>query len=108
MLQRPQHTIGPDEVHVWHLLEKDLQSVVHDQLQSYLSMQEAERMNRFHQERDRALFLLSRVLMRSVLASYLQCDCRELQFGATSFGKPVLEGDIGNLHFNLTHSRGAV
>jgi 4'-phosphopantetheinyl transferase len=109
MLHRPQHTIGADEVHLWHLLADEAMVLKRrDKLLPILNRQETERMSCFGQEHDRSLFLLSRVLMRSVLASYLQCDCRDLQFNTTSFGKPILHGDVGTLHFNLTHSRGAV
>ena len=63
----------------------------------------------FAHERDRTLFLLSRVVMRSVLASYVKCECNELQFDLTAFGKPILSAsEPPSLRFNLTHSRGAV
>jgi 4'-phosphopantetheinyl transferase len=65
----------------------------------------------YRHERDRTLFLCARGLVRTVLASYLDCTCHDVRFAANDFGKPILvPGDSAGakLHFNLTHSRGAV
>lgn len=108
MLQRPNHTIGADEVHVWHLLADDLtdREALHS-IGALLTPEEQDRMARFRHEHDRTLFLLSRGLMRTVLASYLGCRCQDVRFAANNFGKPILHADHTPLHFNLTHSRGA-
>lgn len=113
MLLRPQHTIGADEVHVWHLLADGLSDpAALEALRALLSAEELTRMNGLGHARDRTLFLLSRGLMRSVLASYLGCLCHDLQFTSNAYGKPILRpnGSAGapTLQFNLTHSRGAV
>ncbi len=109
MLRRPHHTIDADEVHVWHVNVDCVDSAGLDAMGALLSPQEIARMQQFGQERDRLLFLLSRGLMRSVLASYLRGDGAALQFGATAFGKPILDANgAAPLCFNLTHSRGAV
>ena len=115
MLHRPQHTIDAHEVHVWHLRADRLtDSAVRHALFAILATEEQDRMARFRHEQDRTLFLLSRGLMRSVLASYLGCRCREVRFAANDFGKPILHPEgppaanaLGlPLYFNLTHSRG--
>jgi 4'-phosphopantetheinyl transferase len=110
MLLRPQHTIGPGDVHVWHVLADQLPAAEFETIDGMLSPKERARMNAFAHERDRALFLLSRGVMRSVLASYLCCGCDELQFAVSQFGKPILpaNGDEAALRFNLSHSRGAI
>jgi 4'-phosphopantetheinyl transferase len=106
MFLEPQHAITAGEVHVWHLLEEDLgDDVPLEAMQAIVASSELARMRRFSQARDRTLFLLSRVLTRTVLASYLGCRCDELQFATTTFGKPILESGA-NLNFNLSHSRG--
>ena len=111
MLHRPLHTVGAHEVHIWHLLadhvadEPTLKAAG-----ALLTMDEQVRMNSFHRARDRVLYLLSRGLMRSVLASYLDCPGREVRFASDSHGKPILQpgSHAKRLHFNLTHSRGAI
>ena len=111
MLLRPQHTLGDHEVHVWHLLADRLTDpLAPPALLALLSDQERTRLHNLRHERDRSLFLLSRGLLRSVLASYLDCPCHAIGFAANDFGKPILHpnGASVPLHFNLTHSRGAV
>jgi 4'-phosphopantetheinyl transferase len=107
MLQRPRHTVGSNEVHVWYLLaDRLIDPALLDVLRSLLSADEHERVHRFRMERDRELFRLSRALMRTVLASYIDCPTNEVRFGVNDFGKPILQAS--GIHFNLTHSRGAV
>jgi len=111
MLHRPLHTVGAQEVHVWHLLaERVTDAAAIQAIRDLLTTDEHVRMNCLRHEKDRLLFLLSRGLMRSVLASYLGCHGREVCFASDSHGKPILrkENHEQRLHFNLTHSRGAV
>src|SRR5262245_34535275 len=106
MLLTPQHSIGADEVHIWRLMTDDLPDAAALAVRALLSKDELARMNVFGHERDRALFLWSRGLMRSVLASYLRCTCADIRYGANEFGKPVMAEH--SLRFNLTHTRGAI
>ena len=74
------------------------------------------RLARYRQESDRLLYLLSRGLMRTVLASYLDCECAAIGYTSSAHGKPLLnvEAPVADapgaprLHFNLTHSHGAI
>lgn len=107
MFREPQHTIAAGEVHVWHLLEEDLdEDLPVAAMQAMVPESELARTRRFSQARDQMLFLLSRVLMRTVLGSYLGRPGNELQFATTTFGKPILDGV--KLNFNLSHSRGCI
>jgi 4'-phosphopantetheinyl transferase len=106
----PQHSLGPDEVHVWRLhADAVADSGLMGCLEGLLAADEAERRNRYVHERTRQEFLLARGLARTVLASYTGLSPHELRFTADAFGKPVLE-PIGNphVHFNLSHSHGVV
>jgi 4'-phosphopantetheinyl transferase len=108
MLHRPIHTLGTNEVHVWHLLADRLTEAA--PALAMLSPEERQRMNCYAHTRDRHLFAWSRCLMRSVLASYRDCRCDDLCFTVNAYGKPVLQtnGEKLPLHFNLSHSRGAI
>jgi 4'-phosphopantetheinyl transferase len=111
MLHRPQHTMDVREVYVWHLLTDSLcASPSLGAVQALLAPEEQARLEKASKYTDRLLYVLSRGLMRTVLASYLGCQCNELRFTVNSFGKPILQSDNGvpPLHFNLTHSRGAI
>ncbi len=107
MLLRPKHQIEADQVHVWQVLADNVPYT--DGLRAHLVETELARMNCLHHAKDRELFLLSRVLMRSVLASYLDCPGCDVCFACDNHGKPTLHADRHRerLRFNLTHSRGA-
>lgn len=107
MFQPQQNTIAEQEVHVWHLLAERAASAV-DSLCSLLSPDEHARMARYRHESDRHLYLLSRGMMRTVLASYLGCDCQAIAYSCNAHGKPTLNDGGPGLHFNLTHSHGAI
>jgi 4'-phosphopantetheinyl transferase len=107
MLHRPIHTIGADEVHIWHLLADRLTDpAIVDRATTLLADDERQRMNVFGHESDRRTYLWSRCLMRTVLASYAGCTPADLRFQVNPFGKPILQ-DVP-LQFNVSHSRGAV
>ncbi len=73
---------------------------------SVLSPDECERAGRFRFERDRALFSVSHMGKRLILARYLGVPPREIAFQSGGRGKPFLAS--GALQFNLSHSRGVV
>jgi 4'-phosphopantetheinyl transferase len=103
----PPRGLEPNEVHVWHLLAEQAPDVMREpRWLAMLSDDEAVRLDRYRQPRDRLHFLLARVLTRSVLAGYLGTSPHELRFHASVQGKPVLSHHA--LRFNLSHSQGAV
>ena len=108
MLLQPKQQLGDDDVHVWHALIGEVPAL--HELDALLLPEELARMRCLHHAKDRDLFLLSRAVMRSVLASYLDCDGCDICLVGDNHGKPMLRPDRhpAELHFNLTHSRGAV
>lgn len=54
---------------------------------------------------NRHLAMLSRGMLRLILACYLGCEPGEVPLGVTAQGKPVLDPNTVGLHFNLTHTR---
>jgi 4'-phosphopantetheinyl transferase len=70
-----------------------------------LSRDEQERAGRFRIERARNDFVLTRGMLRILLAGYLGKTPHELHFQYGNRGKPVLEGD-GDLCFNISHTDG--
>jgi 4'-phosphopantetheinyl transferase len=59
-------------------------------------------------ERDREHFVAARSFLRLILAHYVGCGPRDLQFGYGLHGKPQLQGVAGSepIAFNLSHTRG--
>lgn len=98
-------TIQSNTCHIWQADVQDMSS----QLllyESYLSVVEMARANRFVSARLRDDFILAHGWMRQVLAMYLCCEPEKLQFADNGHGKPMLES--GDIRFNLSHSAGCV
>lgn len=70
-----------------------------------LSVEEKERAQRFRIERPRSAFVLTRGMLRMMLAHYLGGKPHEVQFRYEGQGKPFLEGD-DQLFFNVSHTDG--
>ena len=73
-----------DEVHLWRA-----RLISTPELRETLSPGEWIRAERYHFARDRERFIAARGLLRSILASYLKLDPRELVFSSGPYGKPV-------------------
>ncbi len=73
-----------------------------------LSAAERVRRDRFVFEQDRRLFHLSRILLRTTLARYLDEPAADLEFASGEHGKPDLvpRQNPHGLRFNLSHSAG--
>jgi 4'-phosphopantetheinyl transferase len=99
--------LDTQEVHVWYVpLEPSYPGV--EGLQNLLSADEAERAARFHFEKHRAQYTLTRGSLRLLLGSYLQRTPQEIAFEYSDHGKPSVSGhDNGQkLNFNLSHTEG--
>lgn len=56
----------------------------------------------------RSEYLLSRGLLRLLLARYLGTDPSALEFGQLEHGKPVLSNPVTDITFSISHSAGVV
>jgi len=93
-----------DEIHVWRAWLGHATPWL-DQLNLLLSDDEQARARRFHFEKDRALFIARRGLLRMILAHYLRFDAALLRFSCGPHGKPALSfPGYAQLCFNLSHS----
>ena len=74
-------------------------------LETYLSIKEIEKANRFKFERDRTRFIIGRAFLRKMLGNILNFDPSLLNIEADVYGKPFLSNEQHrHLHFNLSHS----
>jgi 4'-phosphopantetheinyl transferase len=100
-------SLGEHEVHVWH---GPLDSFAPElpQLQDLLSDDEKERAGRFHFEKNRAEYVLTRGRLRILLASYLSSSPLDLCFSYSTHGKPGLSkpAPAAGLSFNVSHTDG--
>jgi 4'-phosphopantetheinyl transferase len=96
----PAQRVRPGEVHVW-ILRIDCPHAVAASVSHLLSIEERARAKRFHFDRDRIAFTVTRASLRILLANQRRCDPARIQFGYGPAGKPSIEG--GPL-FNVSHS----
>jgi medium-chain acyl-[acyl-carrier-protein] hydrolase len=93
--------LRPGEVQVWKIrLDQPDEEIT--RLTEILSPEERERARRMYRPAVRRQFLVSQAALRSILGRVLGQAPQRLQFGASSHGKPFLQGD--DLSFNLAHS----
>lgn len=97
-------SLEPGEVHVWRVDLLQPEHVV-QQFRATLEDEEIHRADRFHFEKDRKAFAVSRGFLRHVISRYLQTKPSALRFSYGPYGKPALAGEH-SLRFNMSHSRG--
>jgi 4'-phosphopantetheinyl transferase len=94
-----------DEVHVWRTRVSWPASHI-AVLRETLSPDEQEKADRFHFEIDRRRYVVTRGLLRRLLARCLGTRPDELRFDYSEFGKPSLAAGFAQtrLRFNVSHS----
>ena len=102
-------TLAPAELHLWRARCDERP----EQLQHYqelLSPDEMERAGRFAIDGARRDFIVSRGMLRELLAAYLNTLAREIVLRYGIHGKPYLSPDEkdSGVHFNVSHSKGFV
>ena len=98
-------TLPANEIHIWYA-SLDQQAEGCRLLADAPSSDERARASRFHFQRDRRRFLVSRTLLRVILGLYLDLEPSQVQFRYGQYGKPFLAESLGDfgLCFNVAHS----
>jgi 4'-phosphopantetheinyl transferase len=94
---------------VWYFAPESIEDVAtREQLSRWLSVEERDRMQKFHAPRHRHTYLVAHALVRGALARELGCAPSELMFENNAFGKPnlVWPDTSAKLEFNLSHTEG--
>jgi 4'-phosphopantetheinyl transferase len=94
---------------VWYLAPESIEDIAtRERLLRWLSVEERDRMQKFHAPRHRHTYLVAHALVRGALARELGCAPSELIFENNAFGKPsvVLPAASTKLEFNLSHTEG--
>lgn len=103
-------TPSPGIVDLWYHLCEDLDASSLDGLETLISPGECARLKSFRFDRDRVLFLATRVLVRTVLSNYAPVLPSAWHFATDRFGKPRIafpQLPIP-LYFNLANTPGLV
>ena len=104
--------IDSGQVHVW-LAYLDAITDARTLAAYWLLLSEAEQRKqlRFHFERDRHRYLVTRAMQRSVLSKYVDIAPGNWQFALNPYGKPSIAPEhvaAGGIEFNLSHTDGLV
>jgi 4'-phosphopantetheinyl transferase len=105
-------SLAEDRIDLWLVLHDEIDDAA--LLASYrelLSDEERAREGRFLRGQDRQQFLLTRVLVRTVLSRYVAVSPGQWRFSTLEHGKPAIENDAARqagLSFNIAHTHGLV
>jgi 4'-phosphopantetheinyl transferase len=103
--------LGPTEAHLWYAHPDEVRDPAQlESLMRLLSPDEHDRRQRFHFERDRHSFLITRALVRTVLSRYAGVPPTAWRFVPNAYGRPEIAGPEGvpPLRFNVSHTQGLV
>jgi 4'-phosphopantetheinyl transferase len=90
---------------VWHW-PLDVSALDVRDLRKVLSPDERERAERYRFDQHRNEFILTRAVLRMVLASYTAQSPENLSFDYSAQGKPALSNGPSDLRFNVSHTEG--
>ncbi|MBR3771827.1 MAG: 4'-phosphopantetheinyl transferase superfamily protein [Clostridium sp.] len=79
------------------------QDEVFHKLESVISEERYNRMQKYHFPIDKTRSLFAEVLLRYALKKHFAMEGTEIVFETNEYGKPFLKGEK-NLHFNVSHS----
>nr|WP_320014771.1 4'-phosphopantetheinyl transferase superfamily protein [uncultured Desulfobacter sp.] len=95
------------QVHVFYARSDQISDpCLLNQYRACLCPAEIQKANRYLKQSDRHLSLVSRALVRYLIAEVTRQDPQSLRFSTNKHGKPFLVG-FPEIHFNLSHSHGA-
>lgn len=100
--------VPDNQVDLWCAFSEDGDAPALERLhRSVLSPDEAQRAARFHFQKDRRQFLLTRALVRDVLCRYVGMEPSALVFARNEYGKPALAQPARcPVAFSLSHTQG--
>jgi 4'-phosphopantetheinyl transferase len=100
------------QIHLWLAwLGEITDSRLLAEYRSLLSEEERRRQMRFHFERDRHRYLITRAMVRTVLSKYADVKPRDWRFAVNDYGKPSSapeHTEARDIEFNLSHTDGLV
>jgi 4'-phosphopantetheinyl transferase len=98
------YSLPDDEVHVWQT-RLDLSRNHIEGLREILSVDEQQRADRFHVDRDRKHHIIARGLLRLIIARLSNTSPELLKITGARHGKPyLLHADQPRIEFNISHS----
>ena len=101
---------GHDEIHLWLTDDRTIRDpTLLDAYHQLLNAEERAQQQRFHFEKDRHRYLVTRALTRSVLSRYAPVAAQDWHFRKLEHGRPqITNPEAADLTFNLTHTTGLI
>ncbi len=100
------------QIHLWvAFLDEIRDPRLLEKCRRLLSQEELQKQQRFHFERDRHRYLVTRAMVRTVLSRYAEVGPRQWRFETNEFGKPSIapeHRDAKGIEFNVSHTDGLV
>jgi 4'-phosphopantetheinyl transferase len=100
--------ITSSEIHLWLVFFGDVSDErLLTAYRDMLSPAEQEQEGRYHFERDRRRYLITRALVRTVLSRYVSINPKEWDFLPNAYGRPEIvneQAQHSGLCFNLSHT----
>jgi len=103
--------LAPREIHLWLAFYEEISIELHPAYRQLLSAKERQQEHKFLFATDRRRYLITRVLVRTVLSRYAPIDPIAWVFTANTYGRPEIanpEVRGTGLSFNLSHTRSLV
>src|SRR5262245_61305693 len=103
--------LNSGDIHLWLTYYEEITDAqLHDRYLLLLDPAERERQQRFHFQRDRLRYLVTRALVRTVLSRYLPVSEAGWTFATNAYGRPHIEnaGVGSELRFNISHTQGLI
>jgi 4'-phosphopantetheinyl transferase len=97
--------MAPNEVHIYYGAV-DPEATIDPALVEVLSDDEKLRASRFHFEKNRNEYVVTRSTLRKLLGSYLSIPPDKLRFLYTKHGKPYIFETPVEIAFNVSHTHG--
>ncbi len=92
-----------DSTHIWRLqLSANITRIAF--LEPLLSPDEVVRARSYLQEKDRNRFILSRGMLRSILAKYINQSAESILFSTGENNKPFVQSSTTPIHYNVSHA----
>lgn len=97
--------ISKNDIHLWVIHPEQITAAQDiELLKSVLSEDEKKKVNAYRRKSAQHSALVSRALLRNILAAYTNIPAQQLLFNYSDNGKPTLSNSPIPIHFNISHN----
>jgi 4'-phosphopantetheinyl transferase len=101
-------SLAGNEVHLWLCDYAEVgDEEIHQAYRTLLNEAEKKQRARFHFEKDRRRYLVTRALVRTILSRYAAVEPKDWVFSVNAYGRPEIANTVAcdrRLSFNISHT----